>query len=134
MIHRLQTVMTFALAAAFVALTVKLLSGAHTTPAATAHGADRAGAFVLTCTIALSLALSWAPYASDFSRYLPRTASRPRMFWYTLAGIGVSFVAVQALGLWGAAVFTDQTARGVDTLLGGGASARSACSPWRSPR
>lgn len=32
MIHRLQTVMTFALAAAFVALTVKLLSGAHTTP------------------------------------------------------------------------------------------------------
>ncbi|MER6371660.1 cytosine permease [Streptomyces mirabilis] len=120
-IHRLQTVMTFALAAAFVALTVKLLSGAHTTPAATAHGADRAGAFVLTCTIALSLALSWAPYASDFSRYLPRTASRPRMFWYTLAGIGVSFVAVQALGLWGAAVFTDQTARGVDTLLGGGA-------------
>jgi NCS1 family nucleobase:cation symporter-1 len=43
------------------------------------------------------------------------------MFWYTLAGIGVSFVAVQALGLWGAAVFTDQTARGVDTLLGGGA-------------
>jgi NCS1 family nucleobase:cation symporter-1 len=120
-IHRLQTVMTFALGAAFVALTVKLLSGAHTAPAATAHGADQAGAFVLTCTIALSLALSWAPYASDFSRYLPPTASRPRMFWYTLAGISVSFVAVQALGLWGAAVFTDQTARGVDTLLGGGA-------------
>ncbi|MFE4550536.1 purine-cytosine permease family protein [Streptomyces sp. NPDC056785] len=122
-IHRMQTVMTFALAAAFVALTVKLLNGNGTHPAAaaSAHGADRAGAFVLTCTIALSLALSWAPYASDFSRYLPRTASRPRMFWCTLAGVGVSFVAVQALGLWGAAVFTDQTARGVDTLLGGGA-------------
>ncbi|MFI5972578.1 purine-cytosine permease family protein [Streptomyces sp. NPDC051452] len=120
-IHRLQTVMTFALAASLAGLAVKLLHGTHPATAATVHGADRAGAFVLTCTIALSLALSWAPYASDFSRYLPRTASRARMFWYTLLGVSVSFVAVQALGLWGAAQFTDQTARGVDTLLGGGA-------------
>ncbi|NEB77174.1 cytosine permease, partial [Streptomyces sp. SID14478] len=82
--------------------------------------ADRAGAFVLTATIALSLAVSWAPYASDFSRYLPRTTSATRMFWCTLAGVVVSFTAVQALGLWGASVFTDQTAQGVDTLLGGG--------------
>ncbi|MEU6480348.1 cytosine permease [Streptomyces sp. NPDC047017] len=119
-IHRLQTVMTFALAAAFVLLAVKLLHGTHAAQPATAHGADRAGAFVLTCTVALSLALSWAPYASDFSRYLPPTASRRRMFWCTLLGIGVSFVAVQALGLWGAAEFTDQTAHGVDRLLGGG--------------
>ncbi|MEU9089426.1 cytosine permease [Streptomyces sp. NPDC048428] len=120
-IHRLQTVMTFALAAAFIVLATKLLHGVHPAATGSAHGADRAGAFVLTCTIALSLALSWAPYASDFSRYLPRTASRPRMFWCTLLGISVSFVAVQALGLWGASVFTDQTARGIDTLLGGGA-------------
>ncbi|MEE4496411.1 purine-cytosine permease family protein [Streptomyces sp. BE230] len=120
-IHRLQTVMTFALAAAFVVLATKLLDGVHPASTSTVHGADRAGAFVLTCTIALSLALSWAPYASDFSRYLPRTASRPRMFWCTLLGISVSFVAVQTLGLWGASVFTDQTAHGIDTLLGGGA-------------
>ncbi|MEU5085186.1 cytosine permease [Streptomyces sp. NPDC021356] len=120
-IHRLQTVMTFALAAAFAVLAAKLVHGAHPAATATVHGADRAGAFALTCTVALSLALSWAPYASDFSRYLPRTASRPRMFWCTLLGIGLSFVAVQALGLWGAAEFTDQTAHGVDTLLGGGA-------------
>ncbi|MYR58699.1 cytosine permease, partial [Streptomyces sp. SID625] len=120
-IHRLQTVMTFGLAAAFTVVAVKLADGGHTGTSATAHGADRAGAFVLTCTVALSLALSWAPYASDFSRYLPRTASRPRMFWCTLLGVGLSFAAVQALGLWGAAQFTDQTARGVDRVLGGGA-------------
>ncbi|WNI27838.1 cytosine permease [Streptomyces sp. ITFR-6] len=120
-IHRLQTVMTFVLAAAFAVLATKLLDGVHPAATGSAHGADRAGAFVLTCTIALSLALSWAPYASDFSRYLPRTTSRPRMFWCTLLGISVSFVAVQTLGLWGASVFTDQTAHGIDTLLGGGA-------------
>lgn len=120
-VHRMQKLMTFVLAAAFVTLAVKLLDGVHPATSGSAHGADRLGAFVLTSTIALSLALSWAPYASDFSRYLPRATSRPRMFWCTLLGVTVSFVAVQALGLWGASVFTDQTARGVDEALGGGA-------------
>ncbi|MEU6394563.1 cytosine permease [Streptomyces sp. NPDC046939] len=120
-IHRLQQWMTAVLAVAFCALALRL-ADAGVTPAGhgSVHGADRAGAFALTTTIALSLALSWAPYASDFSRYLPRTTSPVRMFWCTLAGVVVSFTAVQALGLWGASVFTDQTARGVDTLLGGG--------------
>ncbi|MCP9210826.1 purine-cytosine permease family protein [Streptomyces sp. NEAU-Y11] len=119
-IHRMQTVMTFVLAAAFLALAVKLADSADPVTAGAAQGADRAGAFVLTSTIALSLALSWAPYASDFSRYLPRATSRARMFWCTLLGVTLSFVAVQALGLWGASVLTDQTARGVDEALGGG--------------
>ncbi|MEU6343185.1 cytosine permease [Streptomyces sp. NPDC046977] len=119
-IHRLQIVMTFVLAAAFALIAWRLLDGVHPAATGSAHGADRGGAFVLTSTIALSLALSWAPYASDFSRYLPRTTSRPRMFWYTVAGLVVSFVAVQALGLWGASVLTDQTAAGVADLLGGG--------------
>ncbi|WP_428950114.1 purine-cytosine permease family protein [Streptomyces sp. cg35] len=120
-IHRLQKGMTAVLAIAFCALAVRL-ADAGVTPAGhgAAHGADRFGAFVLTATIALSLAISWAPYASDFSRYLPRATSPARMFWCTLSGVVVSFTAVQALGLWGASVFTDQTAQGVDTLLGGG--------------
>ncbi|MDX3070838.1 purine-cytosine permease family protein [Streptomyces sp. NPDC088354] len=119
-IHRLQIIMTFVLAAAFALIAWKLLDGVHPAATGAAHGADRGGAFVLTSTIALSLSLSWAPYASDFSRYLPRTASRSRMFWFTLAGLVVSFAAVQALGLWGASVLTDQTAAGVADLLGGG--------------
>ncbi|MFE1950062.1 purine-cytosine permease family protein [Streptomyces sp. NPDC059524] len=120
-IHRLQKWMTAVLAVAFCALALRL-ADAGVTPAShgAAQGADRIGAFVLTTTIALSLSVSWAPYASDFSRYLPRTTSPSRMFWCTLAGITVSFTAVEALGLWGASVFTDQTAQGVDTLLGGG--------------
>lgn len=120
-IHRLQIVMTFVLGAAFALIAWRLLDGVHPAAHASVHGADRVGAFVLTSTIALSLSLSWAPYASDFSRYLPATTSRTRMFWYTLLGLLVSFVAVQALGLWGASVLTDQTAAGVDKILGGGA-------------
>ncbi|MEU1595367.1 cytosine permease [Streptomyces sp. NPDC005708] len=120
-IHRLQIVMTFVLAAAFALIAVRMPAGVHLATSGSAHGADRAGAFVLTSTIALSLTLSWAPYASDFSRYLPSTTSRSRMFWCTLLGLVVSFLAVQVLGLWGASALTDQTAAGVDKLLGGGA-------------
>ncbi|MGW1895548.1 purine-cytosine permease family protein [Streptomyces sp. NPDC002004] len=119
-VHRLQIVMTFVLAAAFALVAWRMLGDVHPAATGAAHGADRAGAFVLTSTIALSLALSWAPYASDFSRYLPRDTSRVRMFWCTLLGLVVSFVAVQAIGLWGASRLTDQTARGVNELLGGG--------------
>ncbi|MFJ8357586.1 purine-cytosine permease family protein [Streptomyces sp. NPDC093984] len=121
-IHRLQLVMTFVLAAAFALIALRMAGSVHPAWTGTAHGADRVGAFVLTSTIALSLSLSWAPYASDFSRYLPRGTSRSRMFWCTLLGLVVSFVAVQVLGLWGASVLTDQTAAGVDHVLGGGAA------------
>src|SRR5213076_1312060 len=109
----LQKWMTAVLAVAFGALALRL-AHAGVTPVGhgSAQGADRVGAFALTTTIALSLAISWAPYASDFSRYLPRTTSASRMFWCTLSGVVVSFTAVQALGLWGASVFTDQTAQG----------------------
>ncbi|MFJ3230687.1 purine-cytosine permease family protein [Streptomyces sp. NPDC086787] len=119
-IHRLQILMTFVLAAAFALIAIRMAGDVHVVTSGSAHGADRAGAFVLTSTVALSLTLSWAPYASDFSRYLPRTTSRSRMFWYTLLGLVASFLAVQILGLWGASVLTDQTAAGVDQLLGGG--------------
>ncbi|MFJ6748598.1 MULTISPECIES: purine-cytosine permease family protein [unclassified Streptomyces] len=119
-LHRLQTVMTFVLGAAFLIIGAKLLSGVPLPVTGSAHGADRFGAFLLTSTIALSLSISWAPYASDFSRYLPRTTSRPRMFWYSALGMVLSFAWVQTLGLWGARLFTDQTAAGVHGLLGGG--------------
>ncbi|MEU9136613.1 cytosine permease [Streptomyces sp. NPDC048404] len=121
-VHRLQIVMTFVLAVAFAVIAWRMLDGVHPATTGSATGADRAGAFVLTSTIALSLSLSWAPYAGDFSRYLPRSTSRPRMFWCTLLGLVASFVGVQVLGLWGASVLTDQTAAGVDSLLGGGAA------------
>ncbi|MFD4754632.1 purine-cytosine permease family protein [Streptomyces sp. NPDC058426] len=119
-IHRLQKLMSFVLAVAFVILAVKMLDGVSPAASGSAHGMDRFGAIMLTSTVALSLSLSWAPYASDFSRYLPTETSRTRMFWYTLLGVSLSFVVVQTLGLWGASVFTDQTAGGVEKLLGGG--------------
>ena len=83
-------------------------------------GADLAGAFVMEVTIALSLGISWASYASDYSRYLP-VHLRRAVFGYTFAGLALAYIAVQALGVAAAGMLTDQTAEGIRSVMGGGA-------------
>ncbi len=71
LIHRLQAVLTVVLFVTFVVFTVNLVSGHEIVTPATVTGPDLLGAFILEVTIAFSLAVSWATYAADFSRYLP---------------------------------------------------------------
>lgn len=120
-IHRVQAVMTVILGVVFAVFAVKLIGGHQVTAPPTAHGADLTGAFILEVTIALSLAISWASYASDYSRYLPVSTPRKAVFGYTFGGLALAYIAVQALGAAAAGVLTDQTARGVQTIMGGGA-------------
>jgi len=119
-IHRVQAVMTVVLIATFAVFAWKLISGHQVVSLPTLSGADLAGAFVLEITIALSLAISWASYASDYSRYLPVTTSRKSVFGYTFGGLAVAYIAVQAIGVAAAGTLTDQTAQGVRTIMGGG--------------
>src|SRR5216683_1605737 len=86
----------------------------------TVHGGALIGAFVLMVTIAVSAGISWATYASDYSRYMKPTSSRAGIFWLTLAGLTASYVWVETIGLAGASVLGNQTAAGVRTLMGGG--------------
>ena len=99
--------MTVVLVITFAVLTIKLLSGNHqiVTPPTVHHGA-LAGSFVLEVTVALSLAISWASYASDYSRYLPKN-SEPRRVGLA-AGLGV-FVSCTVLEIAGAAAATFST-------------------------
>lgn len=120
LIHRVEAVMTVVLAVTFAVLTIKLVTGHSVITASTAHGPDLAGAFVLEVTIALSLAISWASYASDYSRYLPSSTSSKQVFWYSLGGIVLSYVCIQAIGIAAAGVLTNQTAEGVRSIMGGG--------------
>jgi nucleobase:cation symporter-1, NCS1 family len=76
---------------------------------------------VLMVTVSLSAGISWATYASDYSRYMKPTSSRKSIFWLTLAGLTASYVWVETIGLAGASVLGNQTAAGVRTLMGGGA-------------
>lgn len=120
-IHRVQAVMTVILSIVFVVFAVKLVGGHEVIAPPTVSGADLTGAFVLEVTIALSLAISWASYASDYSRYLPVSTPRKAVFGYTFGGLALAYIAVQALGIAAAGVLTDQTTQGIRTIMGGGA-------------
>ena len=80
------------------------------------------GAFVLEVTIALSLAISWASYAADFSRYLPADSSPVQVFAFSFGGIVSAYVFVQAIGIAGADLLAVHTAHGVQDVMGGGAT------------
>src|SRR6476620_4950260 len=120
LIHRLQAVLTVVLFVTFVVFAVKLAAGHQIVTPATVHGADRAGAFVLEVTIALSLSLSWASYAADFSRYLPANSSRARVFGFTFAGIVLAYIFVQGIGIAAGDLVSEHTADGVQSVMGGG--------------
>ena len=106
----------------FVVLTVKVLLHPGLTAArSSAHGLALAGAFILMMTLSFSDGISWASYASDYSRYLPTRTSGRAVLWYSLAGLVASFVWVEEVGLAAGHFLTDQTAVGIDKLVGGGA-------------
>ena len=119
-IHRMQAVLTVVLFTTFVVFAVKLVNGHQIVTPASVHGADLAGAFVLEVTIAFSLAVSWASYAADFSRYLPADASSARVFGFTFAGIVLAYIFIQGIGVAAGNVVSEQTAQGVRSVMGGG--------------
>jgi NCS1 family nucleobase:cation symporter-1 len=75
---------------------------------------------VLEVTIAFSLAVSWASYAADFSRYLPADSSRARVFGFTFSGIVLAYIFVQGIGIASGTLLSEQTAEGVRSVMGGG--------------
>jgi nucleobase:cation symporter-1, NCS1 family len=78
-----------------------------------AQGAERWTAISQVMTaIGIGWGIGWLPYASDYSRFVPRTTSRKRLF---LSGALGQFVPVLWLGVLGASIAT--TGTGVDPGL-----------------
>ncbi|MDA8310999.1 MAG: cytosine permease [Actinomycetota bacterium] len=122
LIHVVEIAATVFVGALFIVLSVKILTHSGlTASAASVHGKAFAGAFILMLTLSFSDGISWASYASDYSRYLPRTTSERAVFWYTMAGLVGSYVWLEEVGLAAGHILTDQTAFGIDKLAGGGA-------------
>ncbi|MFE4834930.1 purine-cytosine permease family protein [Arthrobacter sp. NPDC056691] len=61
--------------------------------------------FLLQFGAAAAYALGWAPYVSDYSRYLPPETKPGRTLFYTYGGVFVGAVWLMALGAFVAAVF-----------------------------
>jgi nucleobase:cation symporter-1, NCS1 family len=119
-VHRLQSWGSMILIVLFLVLTVKIFQHHIVLAHNTVHGGALVGAFVLMVTISVSEGISWATYASDYSRYMKPDTSKAGIFWLTMAGLTASYVWVETLGLAGASVLGNQTAAGVRTLMGGG--------------
>ena len=119
-VHRLQEWGSIILIVLFLILTVRIFQHHVVLPHNTVHGGTLFASFVLMVTISLSEGISWASYASDYSRYMKPDTSKAAIFWLTLAGLTASYVWVETIGLAGASVLGNQTAAGVRALMGGG--------------
>jgi len=119
-VHTYQKWMSVVLGVMFIVLTVKISSIGNFSAPATAHGAALAGGFLLMVTLAISFVITWAPYASDYTRYMKPGSSRAGVFWASLGGMAISSVWLEILGLAAAGVATNQTSGGIRSIMGGG--------------
>jgi NCS1 family nucleobase:cation symporter-1 len=116
-IHTFEKWMAIVLGVMFAVLTIAILGQASVGLARTDGftGLDQLGALVLYASIAASFVVAWGLYASDYSRYLPPTASRSRIFWWTVLGLTLSAGWIEVLGL----LVADKAAGGaVETING----------------
>jgi NCS1 family nucleobase:cation symporter-1 len=100
-IHRLEHVLGYVQAALFLAVTAAIVG--HWSHVSPAPGAAY-GAFLLELAAVASYNFSWAPYASDYGRYLPADTSPRRVFWYVFLGSWLSCCWVELLGVLAAAM------------------------------
>jgi NCS1 family nucleobase:cation symporter-1 len=70
-------------------------------------------AIVLGLGMTASLTLGWAPYASDYTRYVSRRTPSRRVFALAFIGLFASSLLTQALGVLTASRFHDTSALGV---------------------
>ena len=98
LIHRFDRWASVLFAVVFIVITVKMLT--VTRPAYHGH-ADTAANILLAISVFVSWQITWAPYVSDYSRYLPQDTPASRTFWYTYAGSAIGgcwFMIIGALG------------------------------------
>lgn len=77
------------------------------------------GGFTLAAGAAFGYAAGWNPYASDYSRYLPKTSSRVKVGWAAGIGIFLSCLILEAVGAASATILikdSDPTGAFVSSL------------------
>jgi nucleobase:cation symporter-1, NCS1 family len=120
-IHRWQRWMTVLLGIAFAVVLGQAL--AHGGPAGAAAGL-RAPSFALfmgaTGLFVIDM-VSWAPYVSDYSRYLPPTVSKARTFWAVVLGCAIPTIVCAVLGAYLTGLFphASSTVAAIRDVAGG---------------
>ncbi|MGH9292053.1 MAG: purine-cytosine permease family protein [Acidimicrobiales bacterium] len=101
LLHRYTRFAAFLQAAAFIALLVELV---RTLPAHLPSHSDAPGLVLLAVSFVVAWQVTWAPYMSDYSRYLPQDTPGWKTFVYTYIGAGIGGSLMFVLGAVGAQV------------------------------
>ncbi len=106
-IHRINRYLTWPLLAIMVVLTIAAFANEGMPAGAFTPGEFQLAPFMTVFVIVAGFQLGWAPYVSDYSRYLPASVSVRSTFWWTYLPSGLSGVWVFVLGAVMAAASPD---------------------------
>lgn len=98
MIHKVNRLLLFPTLTVMTVLTVGALKLGDVTPALFAPGAFNPAVFMTAFVVTAGFQLGWAPYVSDYSRYLPASTSPRQLFWWTYIPSAGSAMWVFAIG------------------------------------
>src|ERR1700687_2413873 len=95
----LETYGAITFAALSLALFLLLAPQFHWSQGPTASGSDYPGAFVLGFMTCFALVASWYPFASDYSRYLPRSSPTRSVTLWPVVGVTLPMLLLGLFGL-----------------------------------
>jgi NCS1 family nucleobase:cation symporter-1 len=82
-------------------------------------GSNTAGTILLAISIFVAWQVTWAPYVSDYSRYLPENTPAWKTFVYTYVGSVVGATFAMVVGALAAIVALDPVSANAPSYLGG---------------
>lgn len=114
--HSYNKIVTYLSTAIFIAVLVKLLT---ILPAHLPAGNNTAGNVLLAISVFVAWQVTWAPYVSDYSRYMPESTSGWKTFSYTYIGSVVGASLVMCIGAIGAVVANAAISANAPSYLAG---------------
>ena len=124
-IHRWQRWMTFVLGITFVIVFAQAIGRGRLSGAAAGTGAPTFAIFMGAIGLFVIAMVSWAPYVSDYSRYLPENVSKTKTFWAVVLGAAIPQIVCAILGAYLTGLFPHDSS----TV----AAVRDAAGSWALP-
>jgi NCS1 family nucleobase:cation symporter-1 len=120
LIHKVTALLSVVAGGALVVAFVWMI-GVNGVPTETWHpGGFTWAGFMATLSVAALWQIAYAPYVSDYTRYMPRDTGQRAAFWGTYSGCVLGSVLPMLLGvLVGAALPENDTLEGLSTLTHG---------------
>jgi NCS1 family nucleobase:cation symporter-1 len=116
MFHSYNKIVTYLSTAIFLAILAKLLT---MLPSHLPAGNNTAGNVLLAISVFVAWQVTWAPYVSDYSRYMPEDTSSWKTFSYTYIGSVVGASLVMIIGAIAAVVAGAAVSSNAPSYLGG---------------